>query len=320
MIKLFLGNRSGVLLLLPFLIAAYVFISLYTGYHIPSELESFGFWKLGLKETSLISAILGPLLVFVNAVLLNAIFNRNGFQEKNTYLPALLYVVFLSFFHSFYFLTGFGVATTILILAFWQLLKLDQNSDGRKAVFNASLLLGLAATFYPLLLISIPFLFGMIWILRPFVFRESALAIIGFVIPLVYVGIYRWAMEIELNNSELSSDSFEWKALDMYVVAGGMLLIAFAGLRALFNKINQSSIRLKKIFRISTMLLVMFVLITVLEATTYKKIESGSLGLIPLLFLITYGFGSKNPSPFNAFVFYILCAFSVGKFFIPFHL
>lgn len=258
--------------------------------------------------------------MFVNALLLNGIYNRNGFQEKNTYLPALLYVVFQSFFHSFYFLTGLGIATTLLILAFWQLLKLDQNTDGRKAVFNASILLGVSATFYPLLLVSIPFLFGMIWILRPFVFRESALAIIGFVTPLIYVGVYRWVMGIELDNDELSSASSEWKLLDMYVAAGAMVLIVFAGFRALFNKINQSSIRLKKIFRINTMLLTLFAIITLLEITTYKKVEAGSLGLIPLLFLITYGFGSKNPAPFNAFVFYLLCAFSVGKFFIPFHL
>lgn len=275
---------------------------------------------MGLDERFISSTISSSILVFINAILLNAIFNRNGFQEKNTFLPSLLFVVFQSFFHSFYFLTGLGIATTIIILAFWQLLKLDQNTDGRKAVFNASFLFGFAATFYPLLLISIPFLFGMIWILRPFVLRESALAIIGFIIPLIYVGVYRWVMGIALNNDELSSASIEWKSLDMYVVGGAMLLIVFAGLRPLFNKITQSSIRLKKIFRINAMLLTLFVLVTVLEAMTYKKIESGSLGLIPLLFLINYGFGSKTPNPFNAFVFYLLCAFSVGKFFIPFHL
>ena len=320
MIKLFLGNRSGVLLLLPFLIALYALCALFSGYHLPSEQGHFGFWNLYIDEDSLLSRMSAPLLIFGSATLLNFLFNRNGFHEKNVFLPSLIYVVFQSFFHSFYFLTGIGIATMFLILAMWQLLKLDQNTDGRKTVFNTAILFGIATTFYPMLLLSIPFLFGMIWILRPFILRESGLAIIGFVIPLLYAGIYTWVMGISMDNSRFSSVSFEWKIPDIYVAGGAMVLIVLAGLSPLLTKINQSSIRLKKIFRVNAMLLLLFGLLAVIEVTTNGKIDSSSLGLIPLLFIIMYGFGTKNPRPFNAIVFYLLCAFSVSKFFISFNL
>jgi hypothetical protein len=53
----------------------------------------------------------------------------------------------------------------------YQFFKLKQNTDGRAQVFNGSLFAGIAATFFPPLLISLPFI--LVMILRLHYLREK---------------------------------------------------------------------------------------------------------------------------------------------------
>lgn len=318
MIKLFLGNRSGVLLVLPFLIAIYVLSNIFFGHHPPLAEGLFGFWGKWSNEGTVFSQIMGPLTVLIGAILINQLYNRNGFREKNIYIPALIYVVFQSFFHGFYYLNGFSVAQLFLVLMVTQLFKLDQNVDGRKTVFNAAFLLGIATTFYPFLLVFVPFLFAMIWVFRPFIFRESALIVVGFMVPLVYAGVYQWFLGIRLENNEFSPASPEWILPDLYVIGGAALIMAAAGIGPLLQKAQQSSIRLKKLFRILWFFLMASATLSTLELLAFQKLEPAILMSLAFALFITYGFGDKKPRPLISGIFYVVFLFSVCKFFIPF--
>ena len=82
-----------------------------------------------------------------------------------------------------------------------QLFRLYQNEDGRAAVFNAAFFAGISAVVHPPIIMILPFLFIMVWSIRPFVLRESLLLITGFGIPLIYGGIYlKW---LEMKNSSI---------------------------------------------------------------------------------------------------------------------
>lgn len=318
MVKLFLGNRSGVLFLLPFFVAIYVVLNLLFGYHSVSPVSGFGFYGELCREDSVISRSLAPLLILLNAVLLNGIFNRNVFMEKNNYLPGLLYVIGKSYFHSFYFFNGFGLAETFLILTFFQVFKLDQNTDGRKAVFNAAFFAGLAASFYPVLLLFVPFLFLIVWILRPFVLRESALLVVGFIIPLVYAGCYSTIFGVPIQGDSFTGFPAEWKFPDLYVVAGGLFLLSIAAIGPVSQKMGKSSIRLKKLFRVVMWMIFFFLLLSGLEFIVLHKLDATSFMIGWLTFFLTYGFGTKQVRQFPVVIFYLLLIFSVSKFFIPF--
>ncbi len=318
MVKTFLGNRSGVLLLLPFLVATYAVSNFLMNYHLASPISGFGFYGELLNENALISQVLAPILIFLNAILLNAIFNRNGFMEKNNYLPALLYVVGKSYFHSYYFINGFGIAETFMILAFMQIFRLDQNQDGRKEVFNAAFFVGVAASFYPMLLLFVPFLFISVWVLRPFVIRESALVAVGFTIPLLYAGCYSSVFGVPIRGDSFTGFPTEWKFPDLYVVAGGLLLLGLATVGAVSQKLSQSSIRLKKLFRVIMWMILFYSLLGGFELLLLHKLDAPSFVIGWLVFLLTYGFGVKQVKQFPAFIFYLLLIFSVGKFFNPF--
>lgn len=317
MVKIFIGNRSGVALLLPILVVMYAVFNLFFEYHSSSPVSGFGFYGELLHEESLVSQILAPLLILLNALVLNGIFNRNGFMEKNNYLPSLLYIVGKSYFHSYYYINGFGLAETFMILALLQVFRLDQNSDGRKAVFNAAFFAGLAASFYPVLLLFIPFLFLIVWILRPFVFRESALLAVGFVIPLVYAGCYSMVFGVPISGHSFTGFPTEWKSPDLYVITGGLLLLSFASVSPLSQKLGQSSIRLKKLIRVLVWMILFYLLLSGFELLTLRKFDAPSFIIGWLAFFLTYGFGMKQVRQFPTFIFYLLLIFSVGKFFIP---
>jgi hypothetical protein len=316
-VKIFIGNRSGVLLLLPILVGIYAVLNLIMNYHVSSPVSGFGFYGQLLPEESVLSQISAPLLIFMNALILNAIFNRNGFMEKNNYLPALLYVVGKSYFHSYYFMNGFGLAETFMILAFMQVFKLDQNSDGRKAVFNAAFFAGVAASIYPVLILFLPFLFLIVWILRPFIFRESALLAVGFLIPLIYAGCYSTLFGVPIRGDAFTGFPAEWKFPDLYVIAGGFLLLGFATISPIAQKFGQSSIRLKKLFRVIAWMLLFYTLLSLLEIVLLRKLDAPSFIIGWSTFFLSYGYGMKAVRHFPTFVFYLLLIFSVGKFFVP---
>ncbi len=317
-IRLFFGNRSYALLFLPIIIGGFYICNYLTGYHVAREEFSLGFWGSIVHADVWFLDFLAPALVFVNAILINTLFNRNEFMERNNYLSSMVYVCCMSFFSTFYFFDGLALTQTLLILVLQQLFKLRQNQDGRRHVFNAALMFGVACTLFPVLLISIPFLFWMVWVIRPFVLRESVLAITGFVVPMVYAGVYSYIFEIRLEREQFSSSTDEFLLLDIIVLVAGLGLLMLLCAKSIVNKLRGSSIRLKKLFRMIALLIGLSGGLIILEFLVFHKLVSIGLILFPLSFFLPYAFGEKELRGFPSFIFYLLLLFSVGKFFIPF--
>lgn len=317
MVQLFYGNRSFALVFLPLLVALYSILNVYFSYHEPEATAHFGFWGQSIVQSHFVSAILAPALVFIGAITLNALFNRNDFMERNNFMVSLLYVTFMSIFHSFYYLDGFGVAQVFVILALYQMFFLYQNEDGRRRVFNVGFLLGVACTFYPILISIVIVAFWLVWVIRPFVMRESLLLIVGFVIPLIYAGMYSSFMGIKIQNAEISSTAFELKIEDILIMGSVcffMILLSFGGIT---TKIQQSSIRLKKLFRILLILTIFMLFLTSFEYLVFHKKEVMALVFVPLMFVLPYSFGVKKLRDVTTVVYYLLFLFSVGKFLFP---
>lgn len=320
MITLFFGNRSYALLFLPFLIGGFWFCNYITNYHPAPEAINLGFWGSFEIGFNWIFDILAPALVFINAILINTLFNRNEFMERNNFLSSMLYVCFQSFFPSFYHLDGVGLATTLLIVALIQLFRLYQNEDGRRAVFNAAILFGTATTLFPVLLVGIPVLFMLVWIIRPFVLRESILILAGVAIPLIYTSIYTYVFEIRTELKHFSSSSPDFKLLDALVLGSGVALLALASLKTVLARLRGSSIRLKKLFRMLSLLIWLYLGIGVLEFFIFHRLSALSILFYPSVFYLMYAFGDRQPKGFASFIFYLLFLFAVGKFFFPFDL
>ena len=315
MIRLFLENRIGVLLLLPVIITIYFILNYQTGYYLPSVEVNLGLWNvktLDVKIFSLISAF----LILVNAVGLNILININEFFEKNAYIVSLLYVVTMSFYHSFYSLNGSLIAHTFLILMLYEFFKLKQNIDGRAQVFNGALFAGVAATFFPPLLISLPFIITMILIIRPFHLREMLLCIFGFGMPVFFALVYIWSNNSVIDWMILDDKSNTQLQTDFIVSMVVFAVLLTLSVFSLSARLQKSSIRLKKQIQIIWVLIVLAIFLGVVDFLFFKQIERFSLLMIPLSILLSYSFYHKNYGIVSTVVFYLTMLYSVLKFFI----
>ncbi|MBP6089661.1 MAG: hypothetical protein KA521_00280 [Crocinitomicaceae bacterium] len=317
MLKLFLGNRAGALILLPFIVLIYIYINGQTNYYYQGATINFGFWGEMSNTFVLFSRIIGGVLIIINALLINWIFNTNQFYERNIYLPALLYVVLMSFYHSLYSVDGLLIAHTFLILLLNQLYKLVQNSDGRSTVFNGAFFAGIAATFHPPLFVFIPVFVAMVLIIRPFVLREFLLLLTGFLIPAIYALLfYNYSNHtIDLQLLKQTSN-YQKKHLDFIITASLFVLLFLFSLFGLRAKMQKSSIRLKKLVRIIWLFVLIATLLGAWDYFAFQQIERFSFLMIPLSFFLPFSYTTKKNQFITMILFYLTFAYSFVNFFL----
>jgi len=111
---------------------------------------------------------LSILLVTVQAFFFNLYLIRANVYNEKTYLPALLYALFMSFSFDFFTLSPVLMALTFLVFMLPNLFKLDEGAADRE-VFRVGLFLGIAVLFY------LPSVFFLLMALMSFaLFRTSS--------------------------------------------------------------------------------------------------------------------------------------------------
>ncbi len=316
MIRLFLTNNILVLFILPFIVSIYFILNSQFGFYEQETKVNFGFWLNPFDANSLILKIASFIIVLVNTVLLNWVFNRNQFLERNSYLVSLLYIVTMSFYSSFYKIDGLLIAHLFMISMFTQFFQLNQNEDARKLVFNGCFFAGLATTFYPTLIIALPFCLVMILIIRPYVFREFFLGIVGFIIPLIY-GFVFLLFQDQKNYFSIFGQLNELKITANFLATLIALFSLFIlSLLSLRRYIQKSSLRLKNMVRIIWLYILLSLIIGFLNFYYFLNIEQISFLLIPISLLLTYAFIQKNISIIASIIFYLTMIYSVVKFFV----
>jgi hypothetical protein len=319
-LPLFQGNRAGVLLLLPVLCGVYVFLNIRTGYYQPETSCHLGLWGDVAFSFSFTPIILSTCLICFNAFSINWIYNQNEFFERNTYTSSLLYVVLMSFYHSFYGLDGLLISHTFVIGMLYQLFKLRQNEDGRKAAFNAAFCAGVAASFHPSLVAILPFVWIMVWALRPFNFREFILVLTGFAIPILYGMIMFWYSRhnLEMKILEQTSDYIK-KQTDFLITATLFSILFLISIISIRIRMKKSSSRLRNLVRILWWLVFIGIIFGTVDYIIFGQIERFSLLMIPLSFFLTFAFnrmGSKQFDVVATTLFYLTFAYSLINFFL----
>jgi len=317
MLRFFLGNQLLVVLLLPLFIGGYVLLNMYVGHVEPSGVTDLGWWGSYVTADLAWMRFVGGGVVLLNALLLNFLFNTNGFYERNTYVVSLVYVVLMSFFQAMYQLDGVLIAHFLLIASLFQLFRLENNLDARRHTFNIGFLAGLAASFYPPVIVLLPVVWLMITRIRPFVFREMVLSTTGFAVPLLYA-----LLNLLLQKKEISLDVFtrpqdhEEKHLVLLLRIGLFGVLMLLGLIGVRLKNAKSSIRFKKVTAIVLLLLCTGLLLAAVEILFLQQFEWFSIGLIGLSLFFPFSFFYKSAQLFATLVFYAAFLFSVAKFFL----
>ena len=129
-------------------------------------------------------------IVFLQAIVLNFTINENNLLKSKTYVPALLYVVSASLFFDFYTLSPPMMATTFLILSLRYLFQQMKQQKRDSSVYMMGFYIGIAGLFYtPAILFIFLILFSVL-LYSSSSMRSLLIALIGFLFPLVTVGLY----------------------------------------------------------------------------------------------------------------------------------
>lgn len=151
------------------------------GDYVPSD-YSIGFSWLDL--------LVGIILISFQLFFISYIVNEYKLLDTNSHLPSLLLVTLncASIFN-----VGFHqviVANSLIIIAFYQLLKLYNVGNKYGLLFNAGFLVGLASMIYfPSVIYFLVIWVVLVYMTTP-VWRDFAISLIGFAIPLIYYVAY----------------------------------------------------------------------------------------------------------------------------------
>jgi len=214
-IKLFKSNSPFSIVLLPVLMAicwAHAFIYP-TAVNVDHCMPLYRLVLSWMQPFPLIAAILGFVLMVLTGFLYNYIVNEHEFLPKRTYLPGLFYCLLMSSssllqFHPLLF------ANFFIVLMLNSLINTYRKNTAFNGVFEGGLFLGIASLFYFPIVFLLPVLLISLIVLRPFIWREWLIAILGFMFPYIYVIIfYFW-------NDSLD---FFWNDRVVYFLLNGKL-------------------------------------------------------------------------------------------------
>ena len=315
MIKLFLGNKTYVLLLIPFFLVCYQMLNYYFEFVELVPNQHFGLWLENIELNAIIAVVLASLVVLLNSFGLNLLVNRNNFYERNTYLVALIYVVFMSLFECSYFLNSTLLLHSTIIFMIHQLFELNKREDGRKNIFNAFLFFAIGVTLCPIYIFLLPMLIVSVTVIRQLSFKEFLMAFSGFSIPFMYYFSITY-----LNGSvwrpSLWSSHFEIPQKDFWFVTISLIVFLVLSLFSVVFKMRQAKIQTNKQISSLIILILFFFLLSLYELISFQQIDHFSLLIIPMSVLLIFAFLSDTYGMAANVLFYVVIVYSVIKFFL----
>lgn len=138
--------------------------------------------------------VIALIIVFIQAFLFNNILLKHRAYNENTYLPALLYVVFMNIFFDFYLLSPVLIGLTFILLAIDNTIThLGKNRNDQLLLYTG-IYLGIANLFYyPTFLVLIAIFIAFAF-LTGTILRRYLLFIFGYLLPLAITGIYYYLL------------------------------------------------------------------------------------------------------------------------------
>ena len=147
-------------------------------------------------NTPWLSTLIGLVLVISEAFLLNYIVNENEVLSKQSYLPALFYIVFMSNNKAMLTLHPLLFGNLFILFAAHKLLSSYRKDNTFSQAFDAGMLISVATLFYFPFIVFLPLLGIGLIILRPFSWREWLISFLGAAPPYLFVICYYFWYDI----------------------------------------------------------------------------------------------------------------------------
>ena len=148
------------------------------------------FFTTAGKTNALSSSVVAFALLYVQALLINYLVNEHRMTSRQTFLPAMAYMLISSLLPEWNYLSAPLLSATIIIWCFIKLFKLYNVASASGIIFNIGLLLGLSSFIYFSSIAFLLCLFLGLMILRPFRINEFIILVLGILSPYYFYSIY----------------------------------------------------------------------------------------------------------------------------------
>ncbi|GIV34347.1 MAG: hypothetical protein KatS3mg031_1882 [Chitinophagales bacterium] len=194
MIRFFHVNNAGVIPFL-FLFAVIMHLSLFivpvdqTLMDVREPFSRFFFQLCGwlFQNNYYGLAAISVILVFLQALMINAIVNRIKLFNSGTFVPALVYVTAACLFRDFMLVSPALLSLLFVIPVISKIMQLYRNQSVFTQVFDSGLLIALAALFYRPAVVLMLLLIIALLSMRAFNWREWLIGLMGFLTPFFLV-------------------------------------------------------------------------------------------------------------------------------------
>lgn len=240
--------------------------------------------------------IFAILLISAQAIYFNIVINNNEVLYKDTNLPALFYPLVISFMPELLWLHPILFVNLIMIFTLNRLFSTYKHTNPLNRFFDVGFLVTLASMFYFPAILLIFLVFASIAIMRPFVWREWVVSVVGLLLPFFFVSVYYfWIDKLEhfwlkvipsqMTNVFLLTGFYAYVSTAAVAATAIILILAIITLRSNFSK---NAIRTRDYQKIIISFLFISIVVYILTEDTFSY--SITITALPVSILMAYYF------------------------------
>lgn len=233
---------------------------------------------------------LGVSLLFtlINALIVSNIISNFDLLPKKTYLPALIYIVFMSSHNELTVYNPAIFSSFFLLIMIQRVFKTYSKPDDLIEILNIGVLCGLASLFYLPAIFYIVFAWIALVIFQFFSARRLIITIIGFSTPYIFISVFLFLFNkfdftyIENYYYAFSFPKFEHFSeltIPEYLLIAYCFFIIAASFFTGILRLQEKIIRTRKMFTIGTWFFIITVLVTIFSSNMLISIAFATLPL-----------------------------------------
>lgn len=271
------------------------------------------------KDYQLFSSICAFILVILQGLLINQLFTDNHLSQKNTFLPAFIYILLMSCSYQCMTLNSVLIANLLIIFALYFFLNCEDKKEGIDEIYNSCALLSLASLFYAPAIIFILWIWLGLVIYKLYKWRSWLMSILGILTPYILICIFYYLKGIDIQTT-LISHTNHWFHLDLNFLNEPIQVVYMASLflyavPAIFTTLSSRSNRVIEYRKKSAVMFAM-IIISLFPFFLSKTEYNMSFIFAPALtfFLSNFFLQYQNQRKINTF-FIIFILISIIKVF-----
>jgi Family of unknown function (DUF6427) len=266
------------------------------------------------KTTPVIYSFLAYLLLYTQAISLNKVINDNRMMQRQTFLPAMSYLLVTSLVPEWNYFSAPLFVNSILVFVLAGLFKTQHQQQAKGTIFNVGVGIGIASfIFFPTVVFMVWAIFALM-LMRPFRINEWLLCILGMTSPYYFYPIYlfltdQWSLQKIIPYIDISLPRFHhsgWIAVSSFFLCA----LFITGAYYVQNNLRRMLIQVRKGWSLILLYLLAAILVPFLNAG--DSFENWVIAAVPFAAFHACAYLYPPKRIYPLIIFWVLLVFIVA--------